>query len=476
MTAVLTVCYFVAKFSRKRRPGEPPIVKGNLLLGSANDFSTQAVDFLHKTTEKYGEIFTIRLINQYLTIIADPHSFEAMSKERNFDFDPIQKQVNWNVFSFVLREPRKMIKDTGRTVRGHFLYKGMQSYLDNLETAFDRQQALGENEWHTMGLRSFSSKTIFDALFNTIFGRGDHDKFESQSVYKNFEVFHKFFNYFWLGMPKSLFTPAMKALGELLCQPLSEELLARPDVSDYIKTAINYMKQQGQTDSEIKGHNLVYLHVNYNTFRLAFWVINNILTDEKCLAQLQDEIDTMMQDRLDSETNSASITFQEIENMKILNSVVQESIRMSSGVFMIRYVNQDTNFTVTDSGKSYLVRGGDRVAIYPPAIHKDPEIFQEPETFKHDRFVDATFYKNGKELKNPLLAFGSLCPGKRFALLQLKWFIVRLLTRFEMRLEDGAPAEYDNSYHGHEILPPKSDINLTFRHRPNPPTLEFMRD
>ena len=46
----------------------------------------------------------------------DPHSVEALSKERNFDFDPIQKQVNWNVFSFSLVEPKKMIKDSGRTV------------------------------------------------------------------------------------------------------------------------------------------------------------------------------------------------------------------------------------------------------------------------------------------------------------------------------------------------------------------------
>ena len=306
-----------------RRPGEPPIVKGSLIFGSAKDFATQAVDFLHKSTAKYGEVFTIRLINQYLTIVTDPHSFEAMSKERNFDFDPIQKQVNWNVFSFVLREPRKMIKDTGRTVRGAYLFKGMQSYTDNLERAFNRQQSVSDKEWHTTGLRAFSAQTIFDALFNTIFGNGDHDMFESQRVYKNFETFHKFFNYFWLGMPKSFFTPAMKALGELLCQPASEDLLGRPDVSDYIKTAINYMKLQGQTDDEIKGHNLVYLHVNYNTFRLAFWVINNILTDEKCYAQLKDEIDTLVQDRLDAETNSSSVTFQEVENLKILSKYPQ---------------------------------------------------------------------------------------------------------------------------------------------------------
>ena len=44
---------------------------------------------------------------------------------------------------------------------------------------------------------------------------------------------------------------------------------------------------------------------------------------------------------------------------------------------MIRYVTQDTHFTSSD-GDVHLIREGDRVAIYPPAIHKDPEIFEEP--------------------------------------------------------------------------------------------------
>ena len=60
------------------------------------------------------------------------------------------------------------------------------------------------------------------------------------------------------------------------------------------------------------------------------------------------------------------------------DSVVQETSRISSGVFMVRYVAQDQWFKSVNSGKEYLMRKGDRVAIYPPALHKDPEIFEEP--------------------------------------------------------------------------------------------------
>lgn len=98
------------------------------------------------------------------------------------------------------------------------------------------------------------------------------------------------------------------------------------------------------------------------------------------------------------------------------------------------------------------------------------------QTFKYDRFIDAKFYKNGKELKNPVMAFGSLCPGKRYALLQLKWFILRLFTRFQLEQVEGKSAELDHNYHGHEVLPPKQDVDIRFRQISNPPTLEFLRD
>jgi hypothetical protein len=316
---------------------------------------------------------------------------------------------------------------------------------------------------------------MFDALFNTIFGNSEKSQFNSAMVYKNFEIFHKYFNFMWLGFPKKLFPPAMRALEELLCQPLGDDFLSRHDTSDYIKTAIAYMKLQGQTESDIKGHNLVYLHVNYNTFRLAFWVLANLLKDEKALAALREEVDEAVSSHLDSETNTSNFTPNDLESMQILDSIVQESTRLASGVFMVRYVTQDTWFNTT-GGCRRLIRQGDRVAIYPPAIHKDPEIFHDPEDFKYDRFVDATFFKNGQEVKHPIMAFGSLCPGKRYALLQLKWYILNIVRCFEMRFQGDEIPEYDHSYHGHEILPPVKDVNVQFRHRQDVPVLELERD
>jgi cholesterol 7alpha-monooxygenase len=44
---------------------------------------------------------------------------------------------------------------------------------------------------------------------------------------------------------------------------------------------------------------------------------------------------------------------------------------------MVRKIAEDTQFEMED-GQTYKLREGDRVAMYPPAIHKDPDIFENP--------------------------------------------------------------------------------------------------
>jgi len=81
-----------------------------------------------------------------------------------------------------------------------------------------------------------------------------------------------------------------------------------------------------------------------------------------------------------------------------LDSVVQETSRISSGVFMVRYIKEDTQFTMPD-GDTHLMRKGDRVAIYPPAIHKDAEIFEDPLVCYQLQRSHFLIYKNCRKLK-----------------------------------------------------------------------------
>lgn len=315
------------------------------MFGNATEFSSHAVNFLRQSQSSLGDVFTIRLLNQYLTIVMDPHSYEAFCRHKNLDFDPIQRQVNKNVFNFVLKEPKIMIRNTGKTVAGLNLLKSLQSFTKNLDKSCKKfleyetfrgdsddvgqafkYEELGKSEEGqviSQGLRLVVARTIFVAIFDSIFGSPRAEEkdscFHAESIYRSFETFHKYFNYLWLGLPKWLFPEAVDSLRDLLQMPDTEQLLLREDLSAYIRTAIDCMVRQEQTESDVKGHNLVYLHVNYNTFRLAFWALEHLLEDRKAYKALETEVSDLLVNNYDAESKTVRLTMADVNDMRVLS-------------------------------------------------------------------------------------------------------------------------------------------------------------
>jgi len=95
----------------------------------------------------------------------------------------------------------------------------------------------------------------------------------------------------------------------------------------------------------------------------------------------------------------------------------------------------------------------------------------------------AEFFSGGQRLKHPVMSFGSLCPGKRYALLQLKCFLLAMLSRYRLRYAtdathaaDAKIPDYDARYHGHEVLPPVHDVNIQFQTRHSPRQLLLVQE
>ena len=106
-------------------------------------------------------------------------------------------QVNRNVFGYQVHEARKLIAETSKTVRGQMLMGAIENFADHLDKAYDDVSGLKEDtdvvdrEWKSDGLRHFASRTIFNAIFATVFGRVEQHVFNSEMVFANFETFHK---------------------------------------------------------------------------------------------------------------------------------------------------------------------------------------------------------------------------------------------------------------------------------------------
>ena len=99
--------------------------------------------------------------------------------------------MNWNVFGYEVREAKKLIVETSKTVRGQMLMEAIDTFTVSLDAAYDGLKGEPvDGDWMTDGLRHFASRTIFSAVFATVFGRTEH-VFNPEMVFANFETFHK---------------------------------------------------------------------------------------------------------------------------------------------------------------------------------------------------------------------------------------------------------------------------------------------
>lgn len=96
------------------------------------------------------------------------------------------------------------------------------------------------------------------------------------------------------------------------------------------------------------------------------------------------------------------------------------------------------------------------------------------QTFQFDRYIQdnlskAGFFKDGQRLKYYLMPFGSgssMCPGRHFAVNEIKQFLCLMLLYFDLELEPGQTrASVDSSRAGLGILSPSANVHFRYRLR-----------
>nr|XP_024219761.1 probable cytochrome P450 6a17 [Halyomorpha halys] len=119
----------------------------------------------------------------------------------------------------------------------------------------------------------------------------------------------------------------------------------------------------------------------------------------------------------------------------IVISKFSESQRLHSLPQLFRLCN--TNYTFPNG---YTIKKGEALQIPVSAIHKNPDYYPDPEVFKPERYDNIM-------RPGTWLPFGEgprVCIAMRFALLQIKFGVARLLMKYRLRInpQTKIPVEY----------------------------------
>uniref|UniRef100_A0A3B5RA83 unspecific monooxygenase n=1 Tax=Xiphophorus maculatus TaxID=8083 RepID=A0A3B5RA83_XIPMA len=222
---------------------------------------------------------------------------------------------------------------------------------------------------------------------------------------------------------------------------------------DFLQLMIDSQKNNGlQTDKRLSDHeilsqSMIFIFAGYETSSSSLsFLAYNLATNPEVMRKLQEEIDSTF-------PNKAPVQYQPLMEMDYLDSVINESLRLFPIAARLERV---AKASVEING---LVIPKDMVILVPTwPLHRDPEIWPEPEKFKPERFS-----KKNKEDIDPYtyMPFGlgpRNCIGMRFALVVMKLAVVEILQQYSFSVCRETEIPFEMDVQG--LLAPKRPIQL----------------
>ncbi|XP_055519588.1 5-beta-cholestane-3-alpha,7-alpha-diol 12-alpha-hydroxylase [Leucoraja erinacea] len=486
--------YLLGAF-RRRRANEPPLDSGYLpWFGHVLSFRKNTAQFLQGMQKKHGDIFTVQIAGYYFTFVMDPLSYGAVVKESKskLDFEKFAVELVARVFGYHAMEcDHKMLEAVSNTyLKGDGLVDLTEAMMLNLQKLMLYQTTGGGGEWKQDGLFHYSYNIVFRAGYLALFGveppKGDQelankvDREQTDYIFSNFRKYDRLFPRLAYAVLPPKDKLEAERLKRLFWDLLSVEgMRDREQISGWISERQRQLSEQGvHRDMQSRYMFLLLWASQGNTGPSAFWLLLSLCRCPEALRAVRAEVDHLLAEtgqRAVAGGPPVSLTRDMLLKTPVLDSAVEESLRLYAAPMLIRAVSQDMELAMAD-GRRYSLRKGDRLALFPHlSAQMDPEIHPRPDSFQFDRFLntDGTrktdFYKRGQKVKYYNMPWGagvSMCPGRFFATNELKQFIFLMLCYFDLELlnpEQEFP-HIDISRWGFGTTQPQYDVQ--FRYRP----------
>ncbi|CAL5444663.1 unnamed protein product [Camellia sinensis] len=210
---------------------------------------------------------------------------------------------------------------------------------------------------------------------------------------------------------------------DLLLQIQQENTAGSPIHRDTIKAVILKTPRNAWRDMFAAGTDTVFTTME--------WTMAELLKHPQIMKKLQNEVRKIAKGKL-------NITEDDLENMYYLKAVIKESLRMHppAPLLVPRESIQDTK--VMD----YDIIAGTQVIVNAWAIARDPLLWEDPEEFRPERFLNSSIDFKGHNFE--FIPFGAGrrgCPGILFAMNVNELALASVVHKFNLSLPDGASGE-----------------------------------
>jgi cholesterol 7alpha-monooxygenase len=442
----------------------PPRVISWPLLGSALEFGADCRAFLGKYFGKFNSpIFTAHVAGKTVHFI-DPSHQAGLTPEALFRTKELKSRP---IADAALQDAFGLNSDLTAIASSHALVQSLHRYTLHgglPEMVEDAQRALAValpdivGKEYAGGLNDVVWRVLWRASA-TALGAGCIAK--NEHLVNDLRAFDRVVSLLVARVPLNWF-PVAKRGREHLIAAMTDWKFLQSQKGLFRDRFDSAKRHRVKNVADFSRLQLVILWAaNGNTIPTAFWVLFHILSDPDAQKAVREEVDLFFGD------GDKELSCEVLDKMVVLNSCIQEALRIYSENMVVREVQEDFELDLGVEGlPKYNVFSGSRVAVMMSRLHMDGTIFENPSSFQWNRFLDPekVFSKNGVPLPTPVLrpfgAGSTICPGRKFAVYELKLLLVRLFHNYELELIDKQPPALDHSRIGLGMYGPKTDVQV----------------
>ncbi|XP_064971703.1 desmethyl-deoxy-podophyllotoxin synthase-like [Musa acuminata AAA Group] len=172
-----------------------------------------------------------------------------------------------------------------------------------------------------------------------------------------------------------------------------------------------------------------------NSSAVIEWAMSELIRNPKIMAKAQKEV-------MEELKGKKRIQETDIVDLNYLKSIVKETLRLHPPISLIPRLCRKTCEVL-----GYEIDAGTPVLVNAWAINRDPQYWEEAESFRPERFEGKSIdFKGGNFEYLPFGAGRRICPGTEFGLATVHLSLAQLLLYFDWKLPDGRkPEELDMS-------------------------------
>ncbi|APW58877.1 cytochrome P450 [Paludisphaera borealis] len=420
------------------RPKSPPGPKPHWLSGNLREFARDRLGALTRWQREYGDVVSARFGSRAILVVYHPDLIEQVLVEQNRKF----------IKHYRLRGATRTLGNGLLTSSGDF-WRGQRklaqpafhrdriaSYADVIVDHAERMLqswSPGQTRDLHVDLMRVTLEVVAKTLFDAEVGSDSADASAAMEMLMN--------NFLartsaLIPIPEWIPTPlnrkleqAARRLDRIILGLIAERRKTGEDRGDLLSMLLHAQDEEsgrGMSDAQLRDEVMtLFMAGHESSANTLSWVFYHLANHSEVEAKLHAELESVLDGRLP--------TFADLPRLPYTGMVVSETLRLYPTVWMIgREAIEPTEIG------GYAIPVGTTVFMPQWAVHRDPRWFDNPETFRPERWSEENRASMHRYAYFPFGGGPRICIGNSFALMEATLLLASIAGRYRLELAPDA--------------------------------------